>query len=197
MGRERSGHPTGGGLLTAVDLRWKDRHACASLRLVLNLTNAESISEFVGEVRHGKDIRTVHAALSASRWRPGSWKQACDILRPYPEYPDRRRWIDRFLYRSHDGAVQSLATLWKNREPWFLRPGSRRFANYGSHLRARATLRSFFAKPAEVLALKAVWFAARQIAGRSFDGYRRCCSLQSAWCWEPFRSTAFPQFYAP
>ena len=29
-----------------------------------------------------------------------------DILRTYPEFPNRKRWIDRFFYRSEDGVAQ-------------------------------------------------------------------------------------------
>jgi hypothetical protein len=47
-----------------------------------------------------------------------------DILRTYPEFPGRTRWIDRFFYRSEAGVAQSLATVWKDREPWVLRPAT-------------------------------------------------------------------------
>ena len=125
-----------------------DRHACEPAAC-LNLTNAESFPEFLGEIRDGNS-----SLLFMPHYRQPMalrlLEASCDILRPYPEYPERRRWIDRFFYRGVDGTVQSLAMLWKNREPWFLRPaaGASRILAATS---VRATLRSLFSKPAEAL----------------------------------------------
>jgi hypothetical protein len=45
---------------------------------------------------------------------------ARDILRPYPEYPGRQRWTDRFFYRGEDGIARPLSTVWQDRVPWTL-----------------------------------------------------------------------------
>ena len=99
-----------------------DRHGCEPAACI-NLTNATSFSEFVSEIRGG------HSAIHfLPHYRQPMtlrlMEAVCDILRPYPEYPERRRWMDRFFYRHEDGSVESLAALWKNREPWMLRPAT-------------------------------------------------------------------------
>ena len=78
------------------------------------------------------------------------FEAVCDMLRPYPEYPGRSRWMDRFFYRCDDGSVQSLAALWKNREPWLLRPvtGALQFLATAG---VRGAVRSCFSRQAEVL----------------------------------------------
>jgi hypothetical protein len=125
-----------------------DRHACEPAAC-LNLTNAATVSEFAGEVRDGES-----PVLFMPHYRQPMelrlLEAACDILRLYPEYADRSRWIDRVFYRGDDGTAQSLAMLWKNREPWFLRP-----ATGASQILAathiRGALRYFFSRPAEAL----------------------------------------------
>ena len=95
-----------------------DRHACEPATC-LNFTNAATFPEFVSEVRDGysslyflPQYREPMAlrVLEAAR----------DILRRYPEYPGRERWIDRFFHRGQDGVVRSLATLWRDRAPWIV-----------------------------------------------------------------------------
>jgi hypothetical protein len=93
-----------------------DRHACEPAAC-LNLTNARSFSEFVAEVRSGQSwvlFMPHYQEPMALRLLEASW----DVLRPYPEYPGRERWIDRFFYRGDDGAATPLAILWKDRAPW-------------------------------------------------------------------------------
>ncbi len=97
-----------------------DRHACEPAAC-LNLTNSRSFSEFVSEVRAGYSpvvFLPHYRQLMAFRILEAS----CEILRRYPEYPDRERWIDRVYYRTEDGIAHTLATLWKNREPLVVVP---------------------------------------------------------------------------
>jgi hypothetical protein len=99
-----------------------DRHACEPAAC-LNLTKAATFPEFISEIREGysslcfmpqyREPMTLRV-LEAAR----------DILRRYPEYPGRERWIDRFFHRGPDGAVRSLATLWQDRVPWFVSAGA-------------------------------------------------------------------------
>jgi hypothetical protein len=95
-----------------------DRHACEPAACI-NLTNAGSFSEFVSEIHAGRSHILVLPhyrepmplrLLEASR----------DILRPYPEYPDRRLWTDRIFYRGTDGIARSLGELWRGTAPWLL-----------------------------------------------------------------------------
>ena len=97
-----------------------DRHACEPAAC-LNLTNSRSFSEFAAEVRAGYS-----SVVFLPHYRqPMAFRlleASCEILRPYPEFPGRVRWIDRFFYRTGDGTAQTLAALWENREPWAIRP---------------------------------------------------------------------------
>jgi hypothetical protein len=99
-----------------------DRHACEPAAC-LNLTNAASFAEFAGEVRSGHSV-----VLFMPHYRepmPVRMLEAIwDILRPYPEYPGRERWIDRLFYRGEDGVARPLSLLWNHRMPWVVRPAA-------------------------------------------------------------------------
>jgi len=97
-----------------------DRHACEPAAC-LNLTDARSFAEFVAEIRGGQSS----VVFMPHYWEPmpirmleASW----DILRPYPEYPGRERWIDRIFYRAEDGTPQPLSVIWRERVPLLVRP---------------------------------------------------------------------------
>ena len=95
-----------------------DRHACEPAAC-LNFTNAATFPEFVSEIRDGYSslcFMPQYREPMAVR----VLEAARDILRPYPEYPGRKRWIDRFFHRGQDGVVRSLATLWQDRVPWIV-----------------------------------------------------------------------------
>ena len=97
-----------------------DRHACEPAAC-LNLTNAKSFNEFVSEIRAGHStvlFMPHYREPMALRILEASW----DILRPYPEYPDRERWTDRIFYRGEDGIARPLSTIWQDRVPWLFRP---------------------------------------------------------------------------
>ena len=97
-----------------------DRHACEPAACI-NLTNSRSFSEFVSEVKTGcSPVVFVPHYRQPMAFR--ILEAACDILKRYPEFPGRERWIDRVFYRTADGIAQSLATLWKNREPLVVVP---------------------------------------------------------------------------
>jgi hypothetical protein len=112
-----------------------DRHACEPSACV-NLTNAGSFSEFAAEVRDGHS----RVLFMPHYRRPMALRileASSDILRTYTEFPGRERWTDRFFYRSADGVVRSLATLWGDREPWVLKPavGAIQLSGYLARLR--------------------------------------------------------------
>jgi hypothetical protein len=97
-----------------------DRHACEPAAC-LNLTDAESFDEFVSEIRGGHSSVLFMAQYQEAmpiRMLEAIW----DILRPYPEYPGRERWIDRAFYRAEDGTPRPLSTVWNERVPWVVRP---------------------------------------------------------------------------
>jgi hypothetical protein len=125
-----------------------DRHACEPAAC-LNLTNAESFSEFATEVRAGHS-----SVLFLPHYRQPMalriLEASGDILRTYPEYPSRRRWTDRFFYRSEDGVARSLADLWKDREPWVLKPATGILQLIATD-RIRVALRTLLSRQQEVL----------------------------------------------
>src|SRR5271157_576007 len=93
-----------------------DRHACEPAAC-LNLTNAATFAEFAAEVRAGESTVVFlphYRDVMAMRILEASW----DILRPYPEYPGRERWTDRFFHRGEDGVARPLSAIWERGAPW-------------------------------------------------------------------------------
>jgi hypothetical protein len=85
----------------------------------LNLTNAATFAEFVGEIREDR----VSDVLFMPHYRePVSLRMIetiFDIVREYPEFPlGRRHWSDRVFYTHDDGRVLPLSASWKGNEPW-------------------------------------------------------------------------------
>jgi hypothetical protein len=97
----QSGHPliSGG-----------DRHGLEP-NANLNLTNARTFDEFVGEILFMPQYREpLRLRLIETMW---------DIVRDYPNFPiGRRHWRERVFYRQAKGAVKPLSELWKGDEPW-------------------------------------------------------------------------------
>ena len=125
-----------------------DRHAFEPAACI-NLTNSRSFSEFAAEVKAGYS-----SVVFLPHYRqPMAFRileASCEILRPYPEFPGRERWIDRVFYRDEDGIAQTLATVWKNREPWVIVPlsGTLQFL---ATARMRMALRLLMARQVETL----------------------------------------------
>lgn len=92
-----------------------DRHACEPAACI-NLTNAKSFSEFAAEVREGES-----SVLFMPHYREPmalrTLEAIRDILRPYPEYPGRERWLDRVFYTGEDGVTRPLSVIGT---PWAL-----------------------------------------------------------------------------
>jgi hypothetical protein len=125
-----------------------DRHACEPAACI-NLTNSRSFSEFAAEVKAGYS-----SVVFLPHYRqPMAFRileASCEILRHYPEFPGRERWIDRVFYRNEDGIAQTLAAVWKNREPWVVVPlsGTLRFL---ATSRVRMALRLLMSRQVETL----------------------------------------------
>jgi hypothetical protein len=95
-----------------------DRHGCEPSSC-LNLTNASTFAEFIAEIRAAQStllFMPQYKEPLALRVLETGW----DILRPYPEYPGRERWIDRIFYRGEDGVARPLSQIWHNRVPAML-----------------------------------------------------------------------------
>lgn len=93
-----------------------DRHGCEP-SAVLNLTEAESFTEFVHQVR--KERRT-HVLFMPQYAEPHALRviqTLLDVVREYPEYPaGSRRWDERVFHPDHNGVLQPLSTLWRKPE---------------------------------------------------------------------------------
>lgn len=103
-----------------------DRHGCAANSL-LNLTNAASFAEFVGEVRDDAHSTVLvmpayHEPLVARKLAV-----AADVLRTYPAHPaGQRLWTDRVSYE-RDGVVHPLSANWQDGGPIWARSAIRLF----------------------------------------------------------------------
>jgi hypothetical protein len=124
-----------------------DRHACEPSACI-NLTNARGFGEFAAEIREGRSSvlflpqyrePMTHRVLEAAR----------DILRTYPEYPDRERWSDRIFYRGDDGVARTVAQIWQGREPRLLR-GAVSAVQFLAGSRFRPALRLFLPERGEL-----------------------------------------------
>jgi hypothetical protein len=97
-----------------------DRHGCEPNANV-NLTNAASFSEFVEEIRFDgvSDILFMPQYRESRRLR--YIETIWDILRDYPEQPNRVRWSDRVFYRQHNCGYAPVSSFWKKGDPDVLR----------------------------------------------------------------------------
>jgi hypothetical protein len=124
-----------------------DRHACEP-STCLNLTNAGSFLEFVSEIRAGYSF-----LWFMPRYREPMalrvLEAARDILQPYPEYPGRERWTDRFFYRGEDSIPRPLSALWQDRVPWMLSAAAG-FVQLSATTKLRLALRLFLAERGEI-----------------------------------------------
>lgn len=90
-----------------------DRHGCVASG-ALNLTGAETFSEFVSEIR--RDRRS-HVLLMPQYSEPVSVRTTrtlLDVIRNYPEFPiGSRRWDDRIFHPDADGGPdRPISALW-------------------------------------------------------------------------------------
>lgn len=91
-----------------------DRHGCAASG-ALNLTSAETFSEFVGEIRREQ---ISHVLLMPQYTEPMSIRNTrtvLDILRSYPDFPlGSQRWDERVYHPDENGGPdRRLSELWK------------------------------------------------------------------------------------
>lgn len=93
-----------------------DRHGCEP-SAVLNLSEAESFTEFVHQVRKGRRTHVLFMPQYAEPHTLRIIQTLLDVIREYPEYPaGSRRWDERVYHPDHNGAVQPLSTLWRKPE---------------------------------------------------------------------------------
>jgi hypothetical protein len=96
-----------------------DRHACEP-NSVVNLTNAASFPEFVGEVRSGHSVVAFHDRYKEPRGFR-IIKALSDIMGEYPDIPSRARWSDRVFCKRYCGAITPISELWDGEPPRVVR----------------------------------------------------------------------------
>jgi hypothetical protein len=90
-----------------------DRHGCEP-SAALNLTCAESFSEFVHEIRAEQRSHVLFMPQYAEPLGLRTTQTVFDVIREYPEYsPGCRRWDDRVFHPDRYGEEQPISTLWK------------------------------------------------------------------------------------
>jgi len=97
-----------------------DRHGCEP-NAALNLTNAESFTEFVHQVRKE---RMSHVLFMPQYTEPLTLRvlqTLLDIIREYPDYSSGSRlWDERVFHPDHNGVVRPLFELWE-KPPYYVR----------------------------------------------------------------------------
>ena len=97
-----------------------DRHGCEP-NATLNLTDAESFTEFVHKVR--KDRRS-HILFMPQYDEPYTLRVLQTLLEVIREYPDdssgSRHWDERVFHPDHAGVIRPLSALWV-RPPFYIR----------------------------------------------------------------------------
>jgi hypothetical protein len=96
-----------------------DRHGCEP-SAVLNLTQAQSFTEFVHEIRRQRLSHVLFMPQYAEPYRLRIVQTVLDIIREYPEFPEGcRRWDERTFHPNSAGALRPVWTLWQH-TPYFV-----------------------------------------------------------------------------
>ena len=99
-----------------------DRHGVEPNANV-NLTRAESFTEFVHEVRRERQSHVLFMPQYAEPWKHRILQSTLDAIRDYPHFPEgSRRWDQRVYHPNRQGEMQPLSELWnRGRRPRFVR----------------------------------------------------------------------------
>jgi hypothetical protein len=97
-----------------------DRHGCEP-NATLNLTDAESFTEFVHEVRKH---RRSHVLFMPQYQEPHTLRvlqTLLEVIREYPDYSSgSRHWDERVFHPDYAGVIRPLSALWV-RPPFYVR----------------------------------------------------------------------------
>ena len=90
-----------------------DRHGCEPSG-ALNLTRAETFSEFVREIRVEKRSHVLFMPQYAESLNIRTAQAVLDVIRTYPGYlAGCSRWDDRVFHPDQSGSEQPISALWK------------------------------------------------------------------------------------
>jgi hypothetical protein len=89
-----------------------DRHGLEP-NASINLTNASSFDEFVGEIRDDRKSVVLFMPQYAQPWKHRILRSAIDAVRHYPDFPPgSQRWDDRVFHPDAGGTPRPLSSLW-------------------------------------------------------------------------------------
>lgn len=99
-----------------------DRHGCKP-NTVVNLTNAETFSEFAEEIRVDRRSEVVLMPEYRQPLHSRQLQSFSEILKLYPEFPEgRQKWFDRVYFDIGDGhGLRQLSVHWRRGGPAWLR----------------------------------------------------------------------------
>lgn len=84
----------------------------------INLTRAESFTEFVHEVRREKISNVLFMPQYAEPWKHRILRSTLDAIRDYPEFPQgSRTWDERVYHPDAHGVVRPLSEIWPSGRP--------------------------------------------------------------------------------
>lgn len=91
----------------------------------INLTNAGSFEEFVGEIRNDRRSTVLFLPQYAHPWKHRILRSAVDVVRHYPQFPPgSQKWDERVYHPDRNGLPQPLSSLWPDgTAPWPIRWG--------------------------------------------------------------------------
>jgi hypothetical protein len=89
-----------------------DRHGVEA-NANINLTNAESFTEFVHEIRRERKSDILFMPQYAEPWKHRILQSTLDAIRNYPEFPQgSRTWDERVYHPDANGIVRPLSEMW-------------------------------------------------------------------------------------
>jgi hypothetical protein len=89
-----------------------DRHGVEA-NANINLTRAESFTEFVHEIRRERISNVLFMPQYAEPWKHRILQSTIDAVRNYPEFPQgSRNWDERVFHPDSNGAIRPLSELW-------------------------------------------------------------------------------------
>src|SRR5216683_4082141 len=99
-----------------------DRHGVEPNANV-NLTQAESFTEFVHEVRRERQSHVLFMPQYAEPWKHRILQSTLDAIRDYPHFPEgSRRWDQRVYHPDRNGEMHPLSEIWiSGRAPAYVR----------------------------------------------------------------------------
>jgi hypothetical protein len=89
----------------------------------INLTRAESFTEFVHEIRRERKSNILYMPQYATPWKHRILMSTIDAIRNYPEFPEgSRHWDERVFHPDAQGVSRPISQLWPNgKSPFYMR----------------------------------------------------------------------------